>query len=116
MDIVLDRGGDIAVSEAADISVKHGIVQAVRIRLQWFFGEWRFAPDFGVPYWEEVFIKNPNAGRIRRIVRDRIMSVREVRDARNITVELNNRTRRARISFECVVDGETYREEVEFNV
>jgi hypothetical protein len=47
------------MSETADISVGHSIRQDVKILLQCFLAEWRFAPGLGFPYFEEVFVKNP---------------------------------------------------------
>ena len=66
-----------------------------------------------MPYFEEVFIKNPNLRRVRRIVRDQVMGVQKVRGVSNINVGVNTGTREARISFDVALDEETYREEVE---
>lgn len=77
---------------------------------------WRFAPQYGVPYFEDILIKAPDIERIRRIVRDEAMSVDEVTDARNITVTVDKPARRASIWLDVVTDGETYREEVEIYV
>ena len=113
LDILLTRDGDLNINEWGDIILTESVRQAIRIRLLWFFQEWRFAPSLGVPYWEEVFIKNPSLARIRSIVRREVLSVREVQDVRNIRVELNNHTRIASITFDAVTDEEIYREEVD---
>ena len=42
-DILLTLDGDLSVSERGDIALTDGVRQSVRIRLQWFLGEWRFA-------------------------------------------------------------------------
>ena len=86
---------------------------AIRIRLLWFFQEWRFAPQFGVPYFEDVLIKNPNITRIRAHIRREVLSVREVMDVRNLQVEMSAHRRMARITFVVVTREETYMEEVE---
>ena len=113
MDVLLTSDGDLSIDGRGDIALTQSARQAIRVRLLWFFGEWRFAPGLGMPYFEEVFIKNPNLGRIRRIVRDQAMGVREVLDVSNINVVVNVGTREARVSFDVILDGETYREEVE---
>ena len=41
IDLKLDVTGDLELSAAGDISATDSIMQAVRIRLLWFFGEWR---------------------------------------------------------------------------
>ena len=113
LDILLTPDGDLNITENGDIMLTESVRQAVRIRLLWFFREWRFSPQKGIPYWEEILIKNPNIGRIRRIIRDEVMSVDEVRDVRNLRIDLNAGTRRARISFLAVTTQETYMEEVD---
>ena len=116
LDILLNRDGDLHITETGDISLTQSVRQAVKIRLLWFFREWRFAPQNGVPYYEEILVKNPNLERIRRIVKNEVQSVAEVTAVRNIRVEYNNATRQARIFYFLVVGEETYREEVVIDV
>lgn len=113
LDILLTRDGDLNINGWGDITLTESVRQAVRIRLLWFFQEWRFAPGKGLPYFEEVFVKNPNIARIRRIIRREVLSVREAQDIKNIVIDTNNNTRVAHFSFDIVIDGEIYREEVE---
>ena len=113
LDILLTRSGDININDWGDITLTESVRQAVRIRLLWFFNEWRFAPDKGVPYFEEVFIKNPNQARMRRIVRDQALSVRDVRDVTDIQINTNTNTRVSSISFSIHVEGDIFREEVQ---
>lgn len=54
IDLKLDATGDLELSAAGDISATDSIVQAVRIRLLWFFGEWRLMPSLGFPYFENL--------------------------------------------------------------
>ena len=111
-DILLTPDGDLHVSESGDIAITDSVRQAARIRLQWFLGEWRFAPQFGVPYYEDILIKKPNIARIRSIVREEVLSVDEARDVRNITINIDNPARKAAIALDIVTAEETYREEV----
>ena len=111
-DILLTEDGDLYIGQGGDISLTDSVRQAVRIRLQWFFGEWRFSPNFGIPYFEEILVKAPDVERIRRIVRDEVLSVDGVTDVRNITVTIAKQTRRAKVTFDLVVAEETFREEV----
>jgi len=112
LDILLTPDGDLRIDEWGDIALTESVRQAVRIRLLWFFQEWRFAPDFGVPYFEEVFVKNPNITRIRAIIRREVLSVRDVTDVKNIEIDVNSQTRHARITFDALIGEETYREEL----
>jgi hypothetical protein len=111
-DILLTADGDLDISEAGDISLTDSVRQAVRIRLYWFFQEWRFAPMFGIPYFEIFLVKKPNLEKIRRIVRDEVMSVDEVIEAKNIRINIDKAPRTANISLDISVAEETYREEV----
>jgi hypothetical protein len=104
--------GDLLVDEFGDIKLTDSVRQAVRIRLLWFFAEWRFAPRFGVPYFEEILIKNPNLARIRGIIITEAESVDEVTEARNVRFEVNKASRNARITLDIVVGERTYTEEV----
>ena len=112
LDILLTPNGDLNITENGDIQLTESVRQAVRIRLLWFFSEWRFSPSKGIPYFEDILIKNPNPTRIRRIIRNEVLSVREVRDVQDLQVNINPQTRQAQISFVAVTDDETYREEV----
>ena len=112
LDILLNRDGDLHITEQGDIRLTENVIQAVKIRLLWFFQEWRFAPQNGVPYYEEILVKNPNLERIRRIVKNEVQSVAEVTDVRNIRIDWNKATRQARIFYTLVIGEETYREEV----
>jgi hypothetical protein len=115
-DILLTKDGDISISETGDITLTDSIIQAVRIRLLWFFEEWRFAPDYGISYYEEILVKNPNTEQIKRLVRDEVMTVNEVSDVKNITVSIDRKTRKATVSLEIVTAEKTYREELLIDV
>ena len=111
-DILLTADGDLHITEQGDIRLTDSVRQAVRVRLLWFFNEWRFWPDTGVPYFEDILTKNPDIQRIRRIVRDEAMTVDGVIEARDITITIDASARSALIVFFIVVGEETYREEV----
>jgi len=114
-DLLLDRNGDLMINENGDITITDSVPQAVSIRLRWFFAEWRFAPQFGVPYFENILIKNPDLEQVRRAIRDEVTSVEGVIEVRNITVNLDKVTRIAVINLEFLAD-EIYREEIQVYV
>ena len=111
-DILLTSDGDLKIDERGDISLTDNVQQAVKVRLQWFFNEWRFAPQFGVPYFEEILIKNPNSIRVRSIIRDEALTVDEVIDAQKITLSFDKLTRKGLITLSIVTTEETFRMEV----
>ena len=114
--ILLDRDGDIAITESADIKVNYSIRQQVKILLLWFFEEWRFAPELGMPYFEEVFVKNPNTALIARIVRSEVLKADGVTEVRRVNVTADGKTRNAAIDFAFLTSEGEYREELSINV
>ena len=111
-DILLDGSGDLHISETGDISLTDSIRQAVVVRLKWFEGEWRFAPEYGVPYFDNMLVKNPNLVKIRSLIRAEIMSVESVTDVKNITINVDKHNRTAKITLDITTYEETHREEV----
>lgn len=112
VDIFLNADGDMAVSAIGDISLTDSVRQAVLIRLRWIYGEWRLGPELGFPWFEEVFVKNPNTVKIKSLIRDEILQVEGVLDARVTEVKYDRARRAATFRFTYSVDGETYNEEV----
>lgn len=92
IDLKLDATGDLELSAAGDISATDSIVQAVRIRLLWFFGEWRLMPSLGFPYFENLLVKNPNESKLRHLIRETVMSVDGVKDVTDISFDIDKRT------------------------
>lgn len=112
LDFKLTKSGDLELTESGDILTTESVCQAVRVRLLWFFDEWRLGPDMGFPYFENVFVKNPSELKIRHLIRETVMSVDEVTDVTEISFSLNNRTREAAITVSFTTDEDTFREEV----
>ena len=63
------------------------------IRLRWIYQEWRLGPEMGFPWFEEVFIKNPNTVKIRSLIRDEIMQVEGVTAAEVTSVDYDRAQR-----------------------
>lgn len=112
LDIKLTKDGDIDVSALGDVSLTNSIQQAVLVRLRWIYNEWRLGPELGFPWFEEVFIKNPNTVKIRQLIRDEIMSVDGVTGAEVTQVEYDRQKRAIRFAYICKVGDERFREEV----
>lgn len=112
IDLKLTASGDLELSAAGDISATDSIVQAVRIRLLWFLDEWRLGPELGFPYFEHLFVKNPNETKLKYLIRETVMSVEGVNNVEEITISVDRKTRDAAISFTFTTDEDTYREEV----
>lgn len=112
MDILLDRAGDMYISQDGDIRLGDCVAQKIRIRLLWFENEWRWDTDEGLPYMTHLFIKNPETDYFESIVREKIFEVDEVVDVKDVKVTFDRRTREAAIRFTAITDEETIKEEV----
>lgn len=112
IDILLGNDGDIAVSEVGDISITNSVRQAVLIRLRWIYNEWRLGPELGFPWFEQVFVKNPNTVKIRSLIRDEILQVEGVTGAEVTRVVYDRQNRAATFTYTCAVGEEIFREEV----
>lgn len=113
-DIQMTQGGDIYFNKNFDIQVTDSVAQAVRIRLRWFFAEWRFAPKRGVKYFQYVFVKRPNRQLVVSLVKSVITEVEGISSVDNVSMEINNRTRRAVLKFTAKLDtGQRYTDEVD---
>ena len=81
-DFGLDDDGD-EYADATGLAMTGdlpGIKQQVTLRLGFFKGEWFLDEDAGVPWYEEIIVKNPNLLRIREIFREAILSVAGVEE------------------------------------
>ena len=115
LDILLDSGGDLKVSETGDISLTDSVRQAIRIRLLWFLGEWRLGPLIGLDYWGTILVKNPNLVKIRQAIRNEILSVDEVTAVNDLQLVHDAAARTLAVRFEAVTSEETFRDEVKIN-
>ena len=82
-----------------DILTTDSIEQGIYIRLRWWFGEWKFGPDYGVKYFENVFVKNPNKLLIINDISNQILSVEGVKSVDNLAVAIDYKTRKATIQY-----------------
>jgi hypothetical protein len=116
-DLLLTRNGDLYVNPATgDIEITDSVEQAIRIRLLWFWREWRLGPEKGIPYWEEVFVKNPNKLRVRQLFREAIMEVAEVESVEDLQATIDTATRLLTVKYRAKCkDGAEISGEVHLN-
>lgn len=112
MDILLDKTGDIKLSPDGDILLTNSVTQSIMIRLKWLEGEWRWKRGEGLPYFNNLLIKNPDTDYFESEVREKIFEVEEVTDVKDVSIVFDSRTRQATIQFTAVTDFETIKEEV----
>ena len=97
-DVVLD-GADLAlVSDGA------AIVQAVRSRLRLFLGEWFADLSVGVPWFQSVFVKNPNLVAVRSAIRSAIVETPGIAELVSYSQTFNAVTRTLTVAFSATTD------------
>ncbi len=111
-DILLDKAGDIALTDEGDISLVTSPVQAVLIKLRWFFAEWVFDPEKGIPWFEDILIKNPDVDGIKKMLIREMLDVDDVIEVPRLDIKIDPKTRNALISFRFRTSKETYDKEV----
>jgi hypothetical protein len=111
-DLKLNNSGDLEISDTGDVVLTQSVRQAVQIRLRWLFGEWRFTPEAGVPYFERIMVKKPDIEGVKQILRTEIMAVDGMTDVKNLEVSIDSKSRVATITFDGTADGENFSEEV----
>ena len=74
--------------------------------------EWRWDDEAGVPYFEYLFVKNPDIDQIKELIEEQIFNVDEITEVNDVSIEIDNLKRSAVIRYEAVTDEKTYKEEV----
>lgn len=110
MDILLGNNGDLCFKNI-DIILADSVEQKIKIRLKWFFQEWRWDDEAGIEYFEYLFVKNPDMEQIQEIIEDAIFDVDEVTDVNYVNIAVDSLTRKAVITYEAVTDEETIKGE-----
>lgn len=111
-DILLDKSGDLFISKDGDIAIGQSVAQKIRIKVLWFAAEWKWDDEEGLPYIEQLFVKNPDTDGFESAIREKIFEVEEVTNVGEISVEADAKTRKATIRFTAYTDNKTIKEEV----
>lgn len=107
-----DYAGDFDLTDDGDIQLSNSLLQNAKVAILWIADEWRLGPDIGLPWYEEILVKNPNAELIRQEIRDALLTVDGVEDADAELLEFDRKNRTIKFRFSITADGEVYSEEV----
>ena len=66
---------DVSTGDFVTLTGPEYAAQKIRQRFQFLLGEWFLDTTLGVPWFEDVLIKNPNLELIKSIFRDEILNV-----------------------------------------
>ncbi len=92
-DIILDDSNDWELVEDAD-----EVAQRVAVALKWHRGEWLFNTDLGLPYRDQIMVKNPQLDQIRGIMRTLITGIEDVEALTQLELDYSPTERKLRVS------------------
>jgi len=101
--------GDLAIDEGDLVSVTdmEATRQRLWITLRTFLGEWYLDITEGVPYYENVLVKNPNPADLDAVFKDAILSDPKVESLESFTLTIDSQNRQLTLSFRALCeDGE----------
>lgn len=95
---------DLSTNDLQIVGGDDAIVQQLAIRLQFFLGEWFLDQNVGIPYWTEVFVKDPRLTAIRSFYREAILTTPGIAALTELALEFDRAARRLRVLFTAVKD------------
>lgn len=104
-DLCLTRSGRMFLRE----DLKSIVDQRIRVRFQFFKGEWFLNTDAGTPWFQHILTKGVPDQTIRSVL-SQVLSVEGVREILSLTWEINPRTRKMSVNFQLKLeDGSTFK-------
>lgn len=103
-DIKLDANWDIDTSQP-DLQLTTGvdaIQQHLTQRLKTFMNEWFLNYNIGIPYFEQILIKNPNYVIIDSVFKKEILETPGVIELLEFDLDLNTSTRLLSLTFKAI--------------
>ncbi len=94
-DLVL-TDGDLVINSGTD-AIRQNVIQ----RLKTYLGEWFLNNQIGIPYFQQILVKNPNQGNIDAIFQDAIMGTPGIVSLNKYSLDHDRETRRLTIRFQA---------------
>lgn len=102
IDLALDKdthdllivGNNLLTVEGVD-----QVEQNTKIRLRFFAGEWFLDTSLGLPFYEEILVKNPNIPNIDNIIKAKIIDTPEVAELLSFDSSYDSVLRRYEVVF-----------------
>jgi len=109
MDIQLDDNRDLLIenNDVIFIEGEDEIEQRVLQNLRMFQGEWFLNLDSGVPYYQDILVKNPNLYNVSAILKTAILDTPGVLEISNFTADFDQTNRELKVDVEFKVSEGT---------
>ena len=105
LDLLLDDSGVVLRNGDWAFAVdREGIQQRISQVLKTIAGEWFLDLDYGLPYFEQILIKNPNLPAVQDIFRRALLSVKGVSSVERLTLSLDTPNRILRVDWVVSTD------------
>lgn len=107
MDILLDNlSHDVSVQnlDLAVASGSEGLAQHLKIRLQFFLGEWFLDTTAGIPYFQNIFVKAPVRSEIESIFKQAILTTPAVKELLSFSLGYDEKLRELDVDFRVDTD------------
>ena len=101
-----DHDLDLSTNDIQFVTGGDAVVQHQLIRLRLFRGEWFLDQRVGIPYYEQILLKNPSLVAINGIFRNAIQTTPGTDTLNRIDIEFTLADRRLDVSYSCNVAGE----------
>lgn len=103
---------DIALNDSGDIDLVNNAMylnsggEAIRQHLQThlgtFQGEWFLDTSVGIPWYQDILVKNPHFSLVQQIIKDAIFDTPGVIELRSLSIDFNKELREATVDFQCL--------------
>jgi hypothetical protein len=102
-DLQIGSDQDLALvnGDLALCTFENEIPQLIKRRLRFFQGEWFLDESLGVPYFEEILVKNPSPIAVDGIFKRTIVETPGVIDLLSFDMDYDGPTRKFTLSFEA---------------
>jgi len=101
---------DLRLGADGDLEVKNGslhltsgdeaVRQHLQQRLRMFLGEWFLDLDRGVPYFQDILVKNPNVNQVDGILKQIILTTPGIVELVSFTMNFDSTARILNVEFE----------------
>lgn len=106
--LCLDTGDlDLTMGLRLTSDLKTYTRQRLRQRLRFFLGEWFLDQRLGIPYFERVFVANPDLPLMTSIMRKAILKTTGVGGVESLSLDFDRKTRTLLVSFVARLIGNT---------
>lgn len=93
---------DLCLTSDANPAGTNPILQDILTRLRFGLGEWFLDNSQGIPYLQQVLVKNPDISKITAIFQNTIMGTPGVIQLTSFSMTVNTAKRFATVQFACV--------------